>query len=63
MRQIERGAFKAAGTDVPTVLMVLQAPSDEACSASGSVEQTTSRCEPRASAVYDNMDELAAAFF
>lgn len=63
VRQIERGAFKAAGTDVPTVLMVLQAPSNEACSASGSVEQTTSRCEPRASAVYDNMDELAAAFF
>lgn len=48
--EIERGAFKAAGTDVPTVMLVLQAPArdddDRPC---GRVENL--------------MDELQAAFF
>ncbi len=48
VQQIARGAFKASGTEVPTVLLVLQAPLDEGHEP---VEQAG-----------DNMDELAAAF-
>jgi hypothetical protein len=48
IQQIGRGAFKASGTEVPTVLLVLQAPQDEQHEA---VEQ-----------MVDELDELAAAF-
>ncbi|MFW2358181.1 methyltransferase [Hydrogenophaga sp.] len=55
--EIERGAFKAAGTDVPTVMLVLQAPvvGDHETSCD---DNTDTGC----TSATDVMEELQAAF-
>lgn len=55
--EIERGAFKAAGTDVPTVMLVLQAPVVDDHEASCD-DNTDTGC----TSATDVMEELQAAF-
>ncbi|MDO9134176.1 methyltransferase [Hydrogenophaga sp.] len=55
--EIERGAFKAAGTDVPTVMLVLQAPVVDDHEASCD-NNTDTGC----TSATDVMEELQAAF-
>lgn len=57
MTEIERGAFKAAVTDVPTVMLLLQAPAVET-HGTGCCDET----DTDYTNAIDVMEELQAAF-